>query len=322
MNTMKWLIKREFWEHKGGFLWAPVITGGVFIVLCLMAMIAAEVLGRESGIRLNNIDFGALTQAMSPSEIAEMGAALDFSLIMAATWPHIAMIFVVFFYSLGALYDERRDRSVLFWKSLPISDRDTVLSKLTSAVVVAPLIAAVAGILTSLGFFILVSGFIVLHGGNPFTMLWGPASPLYIYFLILASIPVYAGWALPTVGWLMLVSAWARTKPFLWAVLMPIFSGILVWWFDIMQVFNLSAEWFWQHVVSRLLLGTVPGMDMLYRMDLEGMDVDGPQDLVELTSLSSTYEAFLMPGMWLGILAGAGMIYLAIRMRRFREDAS
>ena len=54
--------------------------------------------------------------------------------------------FVVFFYCLGSLYDERKDRSVLFWKSLPVSDRDTVLSKALSALVVAPTLAIAVGI--------------------------------------------------------------------------------------------------------------------------------------------------------------------------------
>jgi len=35
MKTFYWLVKREFWEHKGGFFWAPVISGIVFLELAL-----------------------------------------------------------------------------------------------------------------------------------------------------------------------------------------------------------------------------------------------------------------------------------------------
>ncbi|WP_210235883.1 ABC-2 transporter permease, partial [Mesorhizobium sp. M1C.F.Ca.ET.212.01.1.1] len=84
------------------------------------------------------------------------------------------LAFVVFFYCLGALYDDRRDRSILFWKSLPLSDTQTVLSKVISALIVAPLIAVIAGIITMLGFLLVISVVALMHGGSPMTLIWGP----------------------------------------------------------------------------------------------------------------------------------------------------
>src|SRR5690606_25376648 len=129
---------------------------------------------------------------------------------------------------IGALYDERKDRSVLFWKSLPVSDGETVLSKVVSATVTVPLLATAVAIATMLVFLLMLSVMVMAHGGNPWELIWGPGNPLLIAVYALAAIPVYALWALPIVGWLMLCSAWARSVPFLWALLVPVLSGAFV----------------------------------------------------------------------------------------------
>ena len=256
--------------------------------------------------------------------LREFGGVIDASLYMAASWPLIVLTFVVFFYCLSCLYDDRKDRSVLFWKSLPLSDGQTVLSKVTSALVVAPLFAMGAAIITSIGFLVLLSIYVLFHGGNPLTLIWGPASPITISLHMLASLPVYAAWALPTVGWLLLVSAWARTKPFLWALLVPVFAGILVTWFDVMEMFGSSAAWFWQHVVGRLLLGTVPGMDLVYRgasdPRLVNFNPDGPEDIVFLFSAQQSWGAFATLDLWIGVAVGVAMIFGAMHYRRSRDE--
>ena len=327
MNTFKWLLKREYWEHRGGFLWAPLITGGVFLIISALAVIAGESMRRsvEQGeLQMNGVRLDQLTENLSPKEMAELGGGLDLGTLMAGSWPLIVLAFVVFFYCLGALYDERKDRSILFWKSLPLSDGQTVLSKVASALVVAPLFAMGAAIITSIGFLVLLSGYVLFHGGNPVSLIWGPASPLTISFHMIASLPVYAAWALPTVGWLMLVSAWARTKPFLWALLVPVFAGILVTWFDVMEMFGSSASWFWQHVVGRLLLGTVPGMDLVYRgasdPRLVNFNPDGPEDIVFLFSAQQSWGAFATLDLWIGAAVGVAMIFAAMHYRRSRDE--
>lgn len=315
MNTMKWLIKREFWEHRGGFFWAPLIAGSIAVLFSLVAAVAGTMLGRQNGMQIHGND----------AEIAEaMGAVGDVALLSGICIALAILAFVVFFYCLGSLYDDRRDRSILFWKSLPISDGQTVLSKLASALVVAPLMATAAAIVTSLGFLALLSAYAMYHGGNPIELIWGPASPLKIAFHLVASLPVYAMWALPTVGWLMLVSAWARSKPFLWALLVPLFAGVLVSWFDVMEMFGSKASWFWQHIVGRILLGTAPGMDLAYRgasdPTLANFNPDGPQDIVQLFTAQVAWGAFSMPDLWIGAAAGALMIWGAVYFRRARDE--
>ncbi|MGH8085143.1 MAG: hypothetical protein ACREPV_07685 [Lysobacter sp.] len=326
-HKFKLLLKREFWEHKGGFFWAPLIAGGVSLLLTLMALIVGEVAARraladgefDGRVMINGLDLGYLSDKLGPSELAELAGAMDLSMLMAASWPFIVLAFVVFFYCLGALYDERKDRSVLFWKSLPLSDRDTVLSKVASATLVAPALAVGAALVTMFAFLLLISVVALLHNGSPMTLIWGPGSPLSVALQLVASIPVYALWALPTVGWLLLCSAWARSKPFLWAIMIPLFAGIFVSWFDLMQVFDLESSWFWKNIVARMLFSVVPGtwVDVAH---LEGTDFQGAGQLASLLGLKASWSAVLSPSLWVGVVAGAAMITGAIRLRRWRDE--
>jgi ABC-2 type transport system permease protein len=326
-HKLRLLLRREFWEHKGGFFWAPVVAGGISLLLTLMALIVGEVVARramadgklnvDDKFTVNGLDLGVITGRLSPDDMHQLGNGIDLSLFLSSSWPFMVLGFVVFFYCLGALYDDRKDRSVLFWKSLPVSDRDTVVSKALSALVVAPVIATAAALATMIGFLAIISLFVLIHGGNPYTLVWGPGSPLGVIAHLIAAIPVYALWALPTVGWLMLCSAWARSKPFLWAVMIPVFAAIFVAWFDIMNLFNLDATWFLQHVTGRALLSVFPGMWMTAT---DSINVHGPEDFSTLMSLRQTYSVFASPQLWIGAVAGIAMIIGAIRLRRWRDD--
>jgi ABC-2 type transport system permease protein len=148
-HRLRLLLRREFWEHKGGFFWAPAVAGGIFVLLSLMGIIVGLVAARkipdgatintDSGsFQVNGMNLAMLTDNVSAEDLREIGNAIDVSLFMAASWPLIVLAFVVFFYCLGSLYDERKDRSVLFWKSLPVSDAETVLSKVLSATLCWP----------------------------------------------------------------------------------------------------------------------------------------------------------------------------------------
>ena len=331
-HKFKLLLKREFWEHKGGFFWAPIWAGGISLVLTLMALVVAEVAGRravasgkmqiDGDININGLDLSALTSKMDAGDLQKLAGGIDISAVMSSAWPMVVLAFVVFFYCLGSLYDERKDRSVLFWKSLPVSDRDTVLSKAASALLVAPLIAVGVAIACMFGFLLLLSTFVLLHNGNPMTLVWGPGNPLQLAGSMLATIPVYALWALPTVGWLLLCSAWSKSKPFLWAILLPVFSGIVVGWFGLMNVFSLDTGWFWRNIVARGLLSVVPGswyMNDGLRAQIADR-IDSPADFTNAIQIGKSWAIFGTVELWVGALAGAAMIYAAIRLRRWRDD--
>lgn len=329
-HTFKLLLRREFWEHKGGFFWAPLVAGGIFLLLSLMGIGVGEMAARKipdhaevnldgGSFKIAGLNLGQLTEKMTGEELRQVGGAIDLSLLMSASWPLMVLAFVVFFYCLGSLYDDRKDRSVLFWKSLPLSDRDTVLSKVASAAVMAPALAIAAGVLTMFGFLIISSGIVLMHGGNPLTLLWGPASPLKVAGYLIASIPVYALWAMPTIGWLMLCSSWAKSKPFLWAIMIPVFAGIFVTWFDLMQLFDMQTVWFWKNVVARSLLSVAPGswFDAVSFAPLQG---DGPAAVSSALTVRTMYSVLLTPQLWIGVAAGAAMIAGSIRLRRWRDE--
>ncbi|MEO6065931.1 MAG: hypothetical protein ABIP49_09165 [Lysobacterales bacterium] len=329
-KTFPILLRREFWEHKGGFFWAPLVAGGLFLLLSMMAIVVGEVAAQKASaagrlqvdgqVMINGLDLSMLSSHMKPEDAQHLAGGVDLSLLLASTWPFMVLGFVVFFYCLGALYDDRKDRSVLFWRSLPVSDAETVWSKVASASVVAPVLAIAVGIAVMFAFLIVVSLVTLLHSGNPIQLLWGPGSPLKIAGYLIASIPVNLVWALPTIGWLLLCSSWARSKPFLWAVLIPVFAGLLVTWFDLMRSFDMQTLWFWKNVVARSLLSVFPGtwVDVA---QFKNIKVDGPQDLVQLFSLKAMYSTFLSPRMWIGAGAGIAMILVAVRLRRWRDDS-
>ena len=229
MNNIPLLIKREYWEHRGGFLWAPIwITGVILSSPCSASyppkcsMRAANIARRSLAHDLrNHIEATDMEQGR---QRARHGAAdvrrLHF----------IGVFFVLFFYLLGALYDDRRDRSVLFWKSLPVSDTATVASKALAAMVVAPVIA-----------FVVVVG--RLHRLPPAGHALGrrartqracppiaASHPLGMLWRLVLTLPISALWAVPTIGWLLFWSAYVRSKPFLWAVMVPLIVLMLNWW--------------------------------------------------------------------------------------------
>ena len=334
-HKFKLLLKREFWEHKGGFFWAPIWAGGISLVLTLMALVVAEVAGRravasgkmqiDGDVKINGLDLSALTSKMDAGDLQKLAGGIDISAVMSSAWPMVVLAFVVFFYCLGSLYDERKDRSVLFWKSLPVSDRDTVLSKAASALLVAPLIAVGVAIACMFGFLLLLSTFVLLHNGNPMALVWGPGNPLQLAGSMLATIPVYALWALPTVGWLLLCSAWSKSKPFLRAIMLPVFSGIFISWFDIMNLFDLESGWFWKNIVARGLLSAVPGtwFDVAHINNAHITSSEAARQIEsvhQLLSLKTTYSVLLTPQLWIGAVVGAAMIYGAIRLRRWRDE--
>jgi len=333
-HKLKLLLRREFWEHKGGFFWAPIWAGAISLLLTLMALVVGEVSMRRAiasgenmhvngvDVSVNGLDLGMLASKMDADSARNLAGGIDVASLTSSLWPMVVLGFVVFFFCLGSLYDERKDRSVLFWKSLPLSDRDTVLSKAASALVVAPTLAVGASIASMFGFLVLVSVFVLFHHGNPYTLIWGPGSPLKVAVSMIALIPVYALWALPTVGWLMLCSAWARSKPFLWAILIPVFSGILISWFNLMNVFHLNDGWYWRNIVFRGLFSVFPGTWYASPAMREQMSmrINDPGDFANAIQIGKSWALFGSLELWIGALAGAAMIYAAIRLRRWRDD--
>lgn len=316
-KNLYWLIKRELWEHRGGFFWTPLITGGIFLLLNLMGIITGEVMGGRHGFEVGGNNMRLLAQALDRQSMDTVGAGLD--MVMYSPTMIIGMVlgFVVFFYCLGALYDDRRDRSLLFWKSLPISDTATVLSKVLAATVVAPLIAVIIGTVIGIVMLLMFAVTLSFHGVGVWHLLL-LSHPLQVVANLIGSIPLYLLWALPTVGWLMLCSAWARNKPFLWAVALPAAVGIVIGWFNLLGTIDLSNSWYWRNVVARLLGSVFPGGWLTQLPQVGGDNL--PETLSNLGILHS-YAVLGSTSVWVGVAAAIAMLAGAIWFRRWRDDS-
>jgi len=297
-----WSVRRELWENRALVI-APLVAAAIVpVALLLRAMQLGE-------------DVQLLT-AFNPERQREIVTGMVGGIGILITW---VTAIAAFFYLLDALHGERKDRSVLFWKSMPLSDRDTVLSKVASATLVAPLIATLAAIATMIGFLLMISVVVMIHDGNPYTLIWAPGSPLVLSAQLIAAIPVYALWAMPTVGWLMLCSAWARSKPFLWALMIPVLAGVFVSMFDVMEWMNMDSGWFWKNIVGRMLLSVAP-LTYLDVARIADTNFDGPGAVRALFSLKSTYSTLGTVELWTGVVAGVAMLFGATRLRRWRDE--
>jgi len=312
MNTMKWLIKRELWENKGMLFWAPVVMACVLLAIALAALIAGH------NMQYDGNHIGMVVIAGKPLEAFGAGAA---KVYLAAGMPVLMMLgFLVFFYCLGALHDERRDRSLLFWKSLPVSDAMTVLSKAATALVVAPLIVFGIIIVLSLLMLALTCIGLMVHGTNAFGAVLSQADFYVSPLRLLGLLPVYLLCALPTVGWLLLVSSWARSKVFLWAVGVPLAIGLLILWSQRALGLDIDGTWFLSTITTRALLGVVPGAWFLFEKIARAGILASAEHVDGGSIFSASWAALGSVSLWVGAAAGVAMIAAATWLRRWREE--
>jgi len=246
MKRLMALIKREFWENKGAFRTTPLVIGGIYIVLALMFIITFNHFDnefqslKELARWVSQTDAGLRGDIIYGANIAALPALFG-----------IVLSFVVFFYLLGSLYDDRKDRSILFWKSLPASDTLTMVSKLLSAMVVAPVIFWVIYVLTYIVIMLIFSVVVLYLGENPWTLFLGIGNPFKAWSMLLLSYLAISIWSLPMYAWLMLVSSFAPRIPLLFAILPPVVIAVLQIWIEFLQTFTLKknlfgviGEWF------------------------------------------------------------------------------
>ncbi len=138
MKRLMALIKREYWENKGAFRTTPLIIGGIYIVVFLMGIFTFGYFDNEFHTLKE-----ALRALIEHTDTSQRAFGVEMGLMFNSFFFSLVLAFVVFFYLLGSLYDDRKDRSILWWKSLPTSDTLTLASKLLSAMFVVPLMSTV-----------------------------------------------------------------------------------------------------------------------------------------------------------------------------------
>lgn len=321
MNAFSWLLKREYWEHRGGMLWAQVWTVSILLFLIACGVILGEVLQSKLHATVSvGVPLNMLTESLTQQQLSAVSTALDMSLLSLAVFPQIVLFFVVFFYLLGALYDDRKDRSVLFWKSLPISDAGTVASKLFTAAITAPLLTFFITIAMQLVFLLILSEFMLLHGVNPMILIWHAASPFTVWLKMLTLLPINALWALPTYGWLLLCSSFARSRPIAWAILPLALLGWAITFSDLLRNFSLPSGWYWQSIFIRLLLSSIPGGWLRGSLTEKSFNLD-PVNSSDFLNWHLIFSALSLPELWVGAAAGIAMLAGAVYFRRRRIES-
>src|SRR5882724_746449 len=278
-----WSVQREIWENRS-----------IYIVPLLVA--AVEVFG----FAISTIGLADRRRAVLLLDPAHQRAAIEQPYDLAA----MMMIFIVFivgvFYCLDALHGERRDRSILFWKSLPVSDLTTVLSKVTIPLVVLPVIAFALVVCVQLIMLLITSANLLAHGVSPATTF--AHFPVFQNWLVmLYGLIAIALWHAPIYGWLLLVSGWARRATFLWAVLPLIVIQIF-------EKITFNTSYFGKMLQHRLM-GFAP-----HAFGFHGEGNPTIDSLVQLTPGRYLGSA----GLWLGLLVAAAFLFAAVRLRRYR----
>jgi ABC-2 type transport system permease protein len=324
MNKLPLLLKREYWEHRGGFLWAPIWITGAILILTVLGIISAEVFRSNAHVQIG-FSLDELRRSISAEDIAKAANGLDLVQLVFVGVASVGLFFVTFFYLLGALYDDRRDRSVLFWKSLPISDTETVASKALTAMLVMPLIVLAVATLAYVAFLVLVSVWIGAHGLNPLPAVLG-SHPIGMLLRLIAIVPVTALWALPTVGWLLFWSAYVRSKPFLWAVLLPVVALIANAWLGALGAPHFGGNLHLASILGRLLFSVMPGS----WAGADGISIGNEHvtfnmnddHVVSSLDPSHIYGLLATPNLWIGVVGGLVLLFCAVQLRQRRVETS
>jgi ABC-2 type transport system permease protein len=274
-RPMYWSIRRELWENRSIYV-APLAVASVALFGFTLSSVAGI---WEEPLRLNP------AQPQAPYD-------------MAAGLMMLTCILVSVFYCLDALHGERRDRSILFWKSLPVSDLTTVLAKASIPLVVLPLLVFAITVAMQ-WLMLLVSSAVLLVSGMSVTALWTNLSFLRMSLLLLYHLlTAHALWPFPVYCWLLLVSGWARRAAFLWAAL-PLIAIA-----GVEQI--MFHTWHFARLVGSRLIGDTQ------TIAAGSMFPTGPMTHI-------TPGIFLTsPGLWIGFAIAAAFLAAAIRLRRYQ----
>ena len=312
MNTFKALLEREYWEHRGAFRSTPLITGIVILVLMLIGILLSYKFEHEfSGNGI--ISYGMAKFSELPDHQATMIS--DGIMLSTGSVYHMILFVVMFFFLLGSLYDDRKDSSILFWKSLPVSDLQTVLSKVAMAVLVVPVMYTVILMLAHVAIYTLLSLVMLIHGQNPFTSLLANTNFFTNWLAFLVGCLGQAIWALPIYGWLMLCSAWSKRRPFLWAVLVPLLLTFMWGTLNAFIDFNFREYAIFQDIGVQVLKAMSPfGTIAEESIEMGYQRGDSASYLISniLNSLWQTRHIY-------ALLFAAVTIGLSVYLRRYRN---
>ncbi len=299
MNTsiIKASIKKELWEFKGMLTWVPITLIGLIISVPLLALLLND---------LNGDKFLEGMRHLAEMEQATELKGLFFSSAVALFTPFLVIGFIVqCYYLMNCLFDEKRDRSVMFWRSLPVSDALTVGVKLfTGAVVIPTIFMSAATALFLLGLIVNLIIASVLYFGYDIS-LFGLLAESGVFssltYIWVSLIPT-AIWLLPLFSWLMLASIFANKAPFLWAVL-PVVALLIVE-VIVVHYLQLSQPFFGHFISDYFSITPVQETNML--------DMLEPYEGFKLVLSQIDYRTFIV---------SAALIYITYWFRVNKSEA-
>lgn len=279
-RMMVWALRRELWESRSIWI-APIAVAPVALVGFLI-----YAAGLPAKVRASAGAPMELHEAIQPPYDAVAGLLMLTTLIVAVV------------YSIDALYGERRDRSILFWKSLPVSDTTTVLAKASVPIVILPLLGFAVTVVLQL-IMAVISSAILAASGLSVAAYWEQLSFIQMSLLLLYHLVAVHGlsWA-PFFGWMLLVSAWARRAPFVWAFLPPIAIAAL-------ERIAFDTSW-----VGTMLMNRLGGSQSVISSAPDRMPTD------PMTTHITLGRFFGAPGFWIGLVLTALFLAAAVRLRR------
>ena len=251
MKILPILLKREFWEHRKTFFYLPLIILLLSVIFLIAAVFTLQIAGEgiiiSGSIQINeggpeqrtetneysnmpiNALFGDQLTQFAALEPKQREAVLNTAYLLMAT-PLVSVLWVVvFMYFLTCLYDDRKDRSILFWKSMPVSDAMTVISKLLTGLLLVPGIYLVVMMILQL--ILLLTSLMAAVGSSIdiWATLIAPAQIVTRWIQMTAFFLFVAIWCLPIFAWVLFISSWARSVPLAWVIGIPFVLVIIEW---------------------------------------------------------------------------------------------
>jgi ABC-2 type transport system permease protein len=280
-----WSVRRELWENHSIYV-APLIAAGVILF----------------GFGITAFHLPRLRRAALLLEPTRQRAAIETPYDIAAMMIMFTAFIVGVFYCLDALHGERRDRSILFWKSLPVSDLTSVLSKAIVPLAILPAVTF-AIIIGAQFLMLLISTAALLPSGLAGTT-WKLLPWFQLSIILLYGLVTMALWQAPLFAWLLLVSGWARRATFLWAVL-P--------WLAIAAIEKIAFN---TQYFARMLGDRFSSFEHAFVVVNHPKGAHVP--LVDRLTQLDPLKFLSTPGLWIGLLLAAAFLAGTVRLRRYR----
>ncbi len=307
IRTQVALIRRELWEHRAIFV-VPIVIALVQSLGSIVGQVTVSTADQAVDIAILGVTNLGDNERAAAINVLMVG--LSFLFVMA-------MGVLTIFYSLDALYAERKDKSILFWRSLPVTDAETVISKLLTAALVIPLVTIVMIAITHLIVLIISSIWVGVRGANAWHLIWQSAPFFDNWMATLIVLLSLSVWTSPFIGWFLFVSAFTKRSPFLIAFL------------PFVVIPMLEKIFFGSWMFGEMLLERAPFSAPIF----EGLDGGGFlfDDEAEMLSAAKSGVGFLsfidVPkflsslSVWLGLAVCGIFSFAAIYVRRYRDES-